>query len=78
MFWKALMIWIIAGTTAPFVMTFFDGLCNPTTGTLVAIHAPEWQIALLSAIPWVYPIGLFIYGILVLAGKDSPNIPGGQ
>jgi hypothetical protein len=72
--WKALMILIIAGITTPVVKSYFDTLTDPVTGTLIALPTPDWLVVLLAAIPWIYPIGLVIYAILLIAGKDKPSV----
>ena len=72
--WKALMILIIAAATSPFIFTYYDSFTNPTTGILVGIPTPEWLVVLLAMIPWAYPVGLLVYAIMLIAGKDKPSV----
>jgi hypothetical protein len=72
--WKALMILFIAAVSTPAVVSYYDELTNPLTGILIALPTPDWLIVMLGLIPWIYPIGLFIYAMMLIAGKDKPSV----
>jgi len=70
---------LILAIFMPVIKPFYDQYTAPLTGTMVLAGDPEWKIAIVGAVPWVFPLGIFIWMIITLAkGRGSPDQYGGQ
>ncbi len=55
----------------------YERIDEPTTGMLVVMGVPESQIAIIGAIPWIYPLAILIYVIIQFARPNEPKYPTG-
>jgi len=65
---------LILAVSLPMVKGIFDWLTEPVTGWMIVNGAQDWEIAIAGAVPWIFPLGVFIMLIIDLTKKDSDGI----
>jgi len=65
---------LILAVALPIVKGIFDWLTAPVTGWMIVNGAQDWEIAIVGAVPWIFPLGVFIMLIIDLTRKDSDGI----
>lgn len=66
---------ILLMVSLPLVKSIYDFFTTPTTGYLVTLGVPEDQIAIVGAVPWVFPLGILVWLIIDLAKPSEPKEP---
>lgn len=66
---KASILWILIGLTFPIIKTFYDSFTAPLTGLLIA-NADDWTLAIITGIPWILPLIIFVMTIVYLLRPD--------
>ena len=62
---------------SPLLFYITDQFVNPVGGILVTMGASEAELAIVGAVPWVVPVGFFVWFIIDFGKKDEPKYPGG-
>ncbi len=66
--WKIILLLI----SLPFIKSFYDIFTAPGTGLLVQAGCDETALAILTAMPWLFPLLCIIFLIKDLSTKDEP------
>ena len=75
---KAFLMLIMTGILSPLIKNFYDEFTTPITGSLVVAGVPENELAIIGAVPWIFPIFMFVWIIIMLSKPDEPKYPGGR
>lgn len=67
--WKLLLMLV----SLPLIKGFYDTFTAPTTGLLVVAGADANTLAIITAIPWVFPIGCVVAAVIDLTKGDEPK-----
>ncbi len=61
---------------APLLKMVTDYFVEPVTGVLVVMGVSEAELAIVGAVPWVVPLGYFIWVMINFGKKEEPKYPG--
>jgi hypothetical protein len=61
----------------PLVKTFYDVFTEPVTGLFIVAGMDTNTLAIMTAIPWVFPLGVIVMLIIDLTKPDEPDQPSG-
>lgn len=78
---KAFFMLLIMAVLMPFYFDFTDGLVDSVTGIMITAPDGTYQehlIALIGALPWLLPLGVFVGIIVMLSKKEEPKPPHGN
>jgi cell division protein FtsW (lipid II flippase) len=63
---KGLSLWFLTPIAAVIIKPFYDVMIEPVTGEMVVMGLPDYFIALVGAVPWVFPIIAFFVGLYIM------------
>ena len=66
-FWKVILMLVFM----PLVKTFYDIFTAPTTGLFVVAGMDDNTLAIMTAIPWVFPLIVFIMLVRDITKPDE-------
>lgn len=72
--WRVILLVI----SLPLIFKFYDVFTHPVTGLLITAGMDDWGIAIATALPWAFPLIVFIVIVYDMTKPDdeSPKFPG--
>lgn len=57
----------------PLIKSFYDVFTAPGTGLLVQAGANDTTLAIVTVIPWAFPVGLIISAVIKFSHRNDNN-----
>jgi hypothetical protein len=71
---KVAFVWIVIALIFPVIKDYYDTFTAPITGLLIT-GADDWTLAIMTGIPWLVPLIVFVMSIIYILKPEEPKIP---
>jgi len=70
---KGLSLWVLTPIAAVIIKPFYDVMVEPITGRMVIMGLPDYFVALVGAVPWIFPVIAFFVGLYIMLQPNEDD-----